>query len=140
MTSLSPLALQIPWRQSGKIFSTSGLVTIATARLTDPTSVASKVFAAIASNNDTVDHDVIIGITDSNNLFTALGTVTVPTNAGYVGTKPSVNLFIGIPAIPLDETGQPYVILNSTDVLQVKAVIALTGTHDIDIMCFGADF
>jgi hypothetical protein len=59
-----------------------------------------------ASNNDTIAHDVALGITDNTGLYTNLGTVTLPINCGYVGNIPSMNMLNAIPALPLDETGQ----------------------------------
>jgi hypothetical protein len=142
MTSLSPLALQIPWRQSCKIVagSASNLVTAAVAKLTDPNSVASKVFNLQAVSNDTIAHDIQVGVTDSTQSFFVLGTVTVPINAGAIGTVPSLNLLVSIPGLPLDETGQPYLILNSTDSLQVRSLTSVSTGKEIDIVCFGGDF
>ena len=140
MTNLVPLALQIPWRQSVKIFPSSGLVTVAAGGSTNGNIAPSKIFALIASNNDTLAHDVIVGITDVANTFTALGTVTIPISAGYVGTTPSVNMLTGLLSLPLDETGMPFLFLNPTDLLQVKSLVALNTGRDIDIVCFGADF
>jgi hypothetical protein len=136
-----PTAFQVPWRQSNKIMPANGtnLIPIANAGSTNTQCAPTKVSAVVASNNDTIAHDVIIGITDSTNTFTALGTVAVPINGGYVGAVPSVSL-LSIPALPLDETGQPYIFLNPTDLLQVGARVAVNSGHDIDIITFGADF
>jgi hypothetical protein len=90
-----PTCLQVPWRQSNKILPASLLnfVTIATAGTTNGNTAPTKVVAVIASNNDTIAHDVTIGITDSTDLiYTNLGTVTIPINPGYIGSVPSVNL------------------------------------------------
>ena|SRR6516164_6462211 len=78
MVESVPIALQVPWRQSNKIMPTDGtnLVTLAAGGTTNAGLAPTKVFSVIASNNDTIAHDVILGITDHANLFTALGTVT----------------------------------------------------------------
>jgi hypothetical protein len=137
-----PTCLQVPWRQSNKIFSTNGtsLITIVSAGTTNGNTAPTKVFSVIASNNDTIAHDVSIGITDSTSLYTNLGTVTLPINAGYVGNIPSVNLLNAITTLPLDETGQSYCFLNPGDSLQASVRVAVNTGHDIDIVAFGADF
>jgi hypothetical protein len=141
-----PTALQTPWSQKGKILPTSALnlVTVALGGITNGSTAPTKVYAVIASNNDTSAHDIQIGITDQGSSsvgFTPLGTVTVPANAGYIGTVPSVSLLNSISALPLDETGQAFVFLNPTDLLQVRCMIAAVSTgKEIDIECQGADF
>jgi hypothetical protein len=137
-----PTCLQVPWRQSAKILPADGtnLKTIVTAGTTNQKQAPTKVIGVVVSNNDTITHDVMIGIADSTNVFISLGTVTIPINAGFVGSIPSVNMLNSIPA-PLDETGQPYLFLNSTDILQIKCTTNAVNTgKEIDVVCFGADF
>jgi hypothetical protein len=98
-------------------------MTIAAGGTTNTQSAPTKVFAVIASNNDTIAHDIKLGITDSSNNYTNLGTVTLAINCGYVGNIPSVNMLNAIPSLPLDETGQAYLFLNPTDTLQVAASV-----------------
>jgi hypothetical protein len=137
-----PTCLQVPWRQSAKILPANGtnFVTVASAGTTNAGLAPTKIVAVIASNNDTIAHDVIIGITDTNNTFTALGTASLPINAGYIGTVPSVSLLNSLPALPLDGSGQSYLFLNPTDTLQVGARVVLNTGYDIDLVCMGADF
>jgi hypothetical protein len=45
-----------------------------------------------------------------------------------------------IPALPLDETGQPYLYLNATDSLEVRVLAPISDGCDIDVTVFGADF
>jgi hypothetical protein len=137
-----PTCLQTPWRQSNKILPTNGtnLITLASAGTTNGNSAPTKVFGVVVSSNDTISHDIQIGITDSTG-FTPLGTVTIPINAGYVGTVPPVNLLNSIAALPLDETGQGYLLLNPTDALQVKCTVtAVSGGKEVDLIALGADF
>jgi hypothetical protein len=142
MTDMVPIALQLPWRQSNKMLPANGVtpMTIAAGGFTNTRSASTKVFAVIASNNDTIAHDVLLGITDNTNVYTNLGTVTLAINCGYVGNIPSVNMLNAIPSLPLDETGQAYLFLNPTDTLQVRAAVAVNTGHDVDIVVFGADF
>jgi hypothetical protein len=147
MVNMVPTALQTPWSQKGKILPTSALnlVTVALGGVTNGSTAPTKIYAVIASNND-VAHDIQIGITDQGSSpvgFTPLGTVTVPANAGYIGTVPSVSLLNSIAALPLDETGQAFVFLNPTDILQVRcigATGAVTTGKEVDIEVQGADF
>jgi hypothetical protein len=143
MVESVPIALQVPWRQSNKILPANGtnLITIASGGTTNAGLAPTKIFAVVTSNNDTISHDIQIGIVDSVAGFMPLGTVTVPVNAGYVGTVPSVSLLNSIAALPLDEPGQSYCFLNATDILQVKCTIAAVNTgKEVDIVVFGADF
>jgi hypothetical protein len=140
--SLVPTCLQIPWSQKSKITNANGVntVTIASGGSTNGNTAPTKIFSVIVSNNDTVAHDIQIGITDTGTTpvgFSPLGTVSVPINAGFIGTVPSVSL-LTIGALPLDETGQPFVFLNGTDLLQVKCLVAVTAGKEIDICVQGA--
>jgi hypothetical protein len=133
------------WSQKVKILAASGLnaVTAAAAGTTNSQGAPTKIFAVIATNNDTVPHDIQIGITDTGASpvgFTPLGTVTIPSNAGFIGGIPSINLLTAIAALPLDETGQQFVFLNANDLLQVKCLVAVSAGKEVDIEVQGADF
>jgi hypothetical protein len=56
MVESVPIALQIPWRQANKILPATGtnLLTIAAGGITNAGLAPTKVFAVIASNNDTI--------------------------------------------------------------------------------------
>jgi hypothetical protein len=137
-----PTCLQTPWRQSVKILpaSATNFVIAASAGTTNANTAPTKVFGVIATNNDTIAHDCRIGINDPTGGFFLLGTVTLPINAGNIGTVPSVSLLNAIPALPLDETGQSYIFLNPTDTLQVGVLVSLNTGKEIDIIVMGADF
>lgn len=140
MVSTVPVALQLPWCQKARITSTQGInaTTIALAGYSTQQTTQTKIIAVTGCNNDTIAHDVQIGIADALG-FTPLGTVTVPIGAGYIGTVPSVNLLNSI-ALALDETGQSYIYLNPTDILQVKLLVAVSSGKEVDFICMGADF
>jgi len=143
MVNMVPTALQTPWSQKAKILPASalGLVSVAIGGYINLQTAPSKICAVIACNNDTVSHDIKVGILDTVVGFTPLGTVTVPINAGYIGTVPSVNLLANIAALPLDETGQAFIFLNPTDIIQVRCQIAAVSTGmEVDIEVQGADF
>lgn len=141
--SLVPTALQIPWCQKAKVLPADALnaKTIAQGGFTNSQGAPTKVFAVIVSSNDTVAHDVQLGVLDSVNGFFPLGTVTVPINSGYVGSVQSINLLSAISALPLDETGCQYFFMGPTDILQVRCMIAaVSAGKEIDVVVQGADF
>jgi hypothetical protein len=139
-----PTCLQIPFKQSAQILPANGLnyVTIASAGTTNTNLAPTKIVGVTACNNDTVSHDLQVAINDpGTGLTVVLGTVTLPINAGFVGTVPTVSLLNSIPALPLDETSQAYLFLNPDDILQVRcSVAAVSAGHSIDLIAFGADF
>lgn len=143
---LVPTALQIPWSQKARILPASGLnlVTVALGGSTNLNGAPTKIFAVIATNNDTIAHDIQIGITDTGTSpvgFTPVGCVTVPANAGFVGSAPAINLLTGIAALPLDETGQQFLFLNPNDILQARCMVSVVNAgKEVDIEVQGADF
>ena len=140
--NIVPSALSTPWSQKAKLTSTNTTVaaTIATAGYTNSQANPSKVFAVIVCNNDTISHDVQLGILDPTLGFIPMGTGTIPINAGYVGTVPAVNLLSLIGGLPLDETGQPYFFMQPTGTLQAKALVAIGAGKEVDFITQGADF
>jgi hypothetical protein len=138
-----PTCLQIPWVQKGKLLPADALTpkTIALGGTTNAQAAPTKIFAVIASNNDTVPHDIQIGILDATAGFFPIGTVTVQLNAGYAASVPSVSLLNLIAGLPLDDTGQPYLFIQATDALQVKCTIAaVSAGKEVDFVVQGADF
>jgi hypothetical protein len=139
--NLVPSALSIPWVQKAQVLPADGLnaKTVALGGFTNAGTTPSKIFAVVVSNNDTVAHDVQLGIMDATGFY-PLGTVTVPINAGYIGTIPSVSLLNSIAAMPLDETGVGYFFIQPTDAVQVKCMVAVNAGKEIDVVVQGADF
>jgi hypothetical protein len=140
--NLVPSALSIPWVQKAQVLPADGLnaKTVALGGFTNAGTTPSKIFAVVVSNNDTVAHDVQLGIMDATGFY-PLGTVTVPINAGYIGTIPSVSLLNSIAAMPLDETGVGYFFIQPTDAVQVRCMIAAVNAgKEIDVVVQGADF
>ena len=89
-------------------------------------------------------HEVTIGITRSGTFY-PLGAFTVPVGAGQVAGTPAVDMLSPsvIAGLPVDNDGQPYVLLSdSTDLLQARVGASLTGSPaaELDFNTFGADF
>src|SRR5262252_5386241 len=123
--NLVPSALSQPWSQKARLLNadSTNAKTIATAGFTNSQSAPTKVFAVVACNNDTIAHDIQLGVLDATLGFVPMGTATVPVNAGFLGTVPAVNILALIGGLPLDETGQPYFFMQPTGTLQVKALV-----------------
>jgi hypothetical protein len=134
-----PTCLQIPWRQSNSI-TDQNINVIANDNSTNQENAPNKVFAVIVVSTDTLDHELQLGIMNHSEDFYVLGTVMVPAQAGSTSTVPSVNVMTSIPALPLDETGQPHLYLDATDSLEVKVLSPISDGCDIDVTVFGADF
>lgn len=106
-----------------------------------PGASGSKVTALIATSSDTVSRDVTLGVTRSA-IFYPLCTVTIPITAGQVAATAAVNFLssTNAPGLPVDNDGQVYLFLASTDILQVKSLTTVTAAKELDFNCFGADF
>jgi hypothetical protein len=138
-----PTCLQIPWVQKGKLLPADALnlKTIAAGGTTNAQAAPTKIIAIIACSNDTVPHDIQIGILDATAGFFPIGTVTVQLGSGYAAGAPSVSLLNSIVGLPLDDTGQPYLFIQPTDLIQVKCMVAaVSAGKEVDFVVQGADF
>lgn len=115
---------------------TSSLKTIVTAG-----SSGSKVVALIAASDDTSARDVEFGITNGGTFY-PLGTKTIPITAGTVAGAPSVNLLDPsiIPGLPVDNDGNPYLLLVSGDTLQAKTLTTVTTAKAVSLTAVYGDF
>lgn len=107
-----------------------------------PGADGSKITAVnITSIDDTVAHRVMLYATRSGVDY-LLGSVMAPISAGADGSTPAVNGFDPdlIPGLPIDNDGQPYLLLEAGDALKALYVTALTAGDQIDIATVGADF
>lgn len=95
----------------------------------------------LTSRDDTVAHDVLLYLTRSGTDY-LLGSVPVAIEAGHDGATPAANGFDAtlLPGLPVDNDGQPYLLLEAGDVLKADFVTALTAGKRIDILTVGADF
>jgi hypothetical protein len=93
----------------------------------------SKVNSLTLASDDTAAREVQLGVTQNAGAFFPLGTVSVPITAGTVAATPAVNALnrTACPGLPLDSDGNPYLLLESGDTLQIKALTTVTATKKI---------
>lgn len=102
----------------------------------------SKIIGLILSNTDTsLSHDVQVSITRGGTSY-PLGTVSVPTNAGFNSGVSGVNgLNPANMIFPVDSDGNPEILLNdASDSLTVSALTTLTSPMFITAVAFAIDF
>ena len=99
-----------------------------------------KITALTASSNDAA-RIVQINLVRSAVVY-ILTTVTVAANSGTDGTAASVNLLntTSLPGLPIDNDGQPYLLLKSGDTLTAAVTVTVTAAKTISIAAIGADF
>ena len=99
-----------------------------------------KVTGLSASSNDAA-RIVVISLVRSAVVY-ILTTVTVAANAGTDGTVAATNLINTtiLPSLPIDNDGQPYLLLKSGDTLTAAVTVAVTAAKTISIAAIGADF
>lgn len=115
-----------------------GLATVAAADTTTAKTVVtagangSKVTSLMLAGNDTAAKDIQWGVTRSATFY-PYGTITVPITAGTIAATPGVDAFASAtsPGLPLDSDGQPYLLLESGDTLDIKALVTLTAAKTI---------
>lgn len=142
MASYTPIALQMPWRQSTHFLASdqSFLKTIVQSGYTNNQTAPTKLFSLMASNNDPVNtYTLQIAVFDSLGT-TFLGTVSIPPNSGYTAAAQAVNILNALSSLPTDDIGSPYLFLNPTDLLQAKLTTTVSGVYVVAITAFGADF
>lgn len=66
--------------------------------------------------------------------------LNVPLSAGYTAAAPAVNIFSTWPGLPLDSDGNPYIILQSGDLLQATFATALAAASVLNLFGMGADY
>ena len=69
-----------------------------------------------------------------------LGTVNVPLSSGNTAAAPSVNILSGITGLPLDSDGNPYLFLQSGDVLAVSATTQVASSQTLTAAANYANF
>ena len=101
----------------------------------------SKVTGLILASDDTSARDIQFGVTQSGGSFYPIGTVTVPITAGTIAATPSVNAInrSTCPGLPLDSDGNPYILLESGDKLEIKALTTVTAAKTISATAIHAD-
>lgn len=86
-----------------------------------------KVEAIAISSSDTVARDIQLVVTKASVDY-ALGTITIPIQAGGIAATPAVDGLqaAASPWVRLDENGNPFLLLETGSVLKVKSVVAVT--------------
>jgi hypothetical protein len=141
-TTPVPSALQLPWTQKATILpaTSPGGIIIARAGFYTQQTTPSKVFSIIVTNNDTINHDILISINDPTGYY-AIGTINVPADAGRLNNVPAVNMLQKFSHLPVDNSGQPYIFLSPADQLAVSTYQPVSsGPFFISFLTMGADF
>lgn len=113
--------------------STSAYTTVFTAGAS-----GSKLVGIFANNQDVSARDVIIAITRSSVNY-QIGRVSVPASSGNAANNPVINLLANTFAgMPIDNDGQPYLLLNFGDTLSVNLPVTLS--TGMNIVGIGGDF
>jgi hypothetical protein len=134
-TPALPQTPQLGVTQLAHAQSANTLVTVATAGTN-----GSKVNSVWATNTDPANAYLTqVWLTRSGTNF-LLGTVNVPVSAGNTAAAPSVNIFGGITGLPLDSDGNPYVYLQSGDVLAVSATTQVASSQTLTVASNFASF
>lgn len=104
-------------------------------------SSGSKVAAVMAASDDTSARVVQLSVLRSAVNY-ILGSVNVPIASGTDGAAVGVNLLnlTSIPGLPIDSDGQPYLLLQSGDKLQVKSLTTVTSTKIVHVSAVVGDF
>ncbi len=100
-----------------------------------------KVVAVMSTSSDTSDRIAQLWLTRSATSY-LLGSVIVPDLSGTDGVNPTVNLLdtTMVPSLPVDNDGQPYILLESGDTLQVSFTTAITAAKTAYVTCLFGNF
>lgn len=101
----------------------------------------SKVAAVLAASDDTSARVVQLSVLRSSVNY-ILGSVNVPIASGTDGAAAGVNLLnlTAMPGLPIDADGQPYLLLQNGDKIQVKSLTTVTSTKIIHLSAVVGDF
>jgi hypothetical protein len=132
-----------------------GIVTIVPADTTNNKALfaagssGSKVVSVTIQSSDSANRDVRLSILRGGVTF-PLTQLNVPLNSGNTNAVPPVAALQtsqsgGTPSsptgiLPIDQDGQVYILLNSGDVLQINAPVAVTAATQITAFALGCDF
>ncbi len=100
-----------------------------------------KITSLTLSNSDTSPRDVTWGVSRAGTFY-PWGSVTVPLSAGQAAGVPSVNAFSPAvaPGLPIDSDGQPYLLMQSGDTLDFKALTTVTAAKNVMGLATAGDF
>ena len=94
----------------------------------------SKVLGLLAASTDTSARIIQIVLTRSSVDY-IIGAVSVPAGSGTDGTNPQINLFntTSCPGLPVDNDGQPYLLMVSGDTLSVLSTTTVTTAKLVNV-------
>lgn len=95
----------------------------------------------VNSNDASAAHLVTCQVKRSTVLFGGVA-VNIPINSGFANAIPPVNLMAAVNwvGLPLDSDSNPYLLLNSGDLLQCTYATTLTSSDLVNVQAIGADF
>lgn len=102
----------------------------------------SKVYGLWSNNNDaSATHLITVQIVNAGVKYGGVA-ITSVVNAGFANAAPAQNLLspANWPGLPLDNLGNPYLLLVSGDTLQATFATALTATDVLNIVAVAADY
>jgi hypothetical protein len=111
----------------------------------------SKIVGLISASTDTAAHDVQLSINvgGTNTAGTVgggsnypLGTIAVAAGAGNSSSVGSANLLspVSLAGVPFDSDGNPYILLQSGDILVASSLVTVTAAKLITVSAIGGDF
>lgn len=136
MTS-TPVAVQTPKITPAMWVAGDAAATLKTVYAAATT--GSKVVAVIAASTDTGTHVGQLFLTRASSSF-LLGSANIVASAGNDGSTSTANLLAYIPGLPTDNDGQPYMFLQSGDLLQASQGVACSSGRLVYMTGIGADF
>lgn len=104
----------------------------------------SKVVSVVVASDDTSARILQLSVTRSATVY-IIGSYSVPAASGTDGTTAAVDLLKGgpstlIPGLPVDNSGQRYLFLQSGDTLTVKSTTTVTSGKTIHLTSVYGDF
>lgn len=138
VTPNSIVTAQTPKAYKAQITNASGTGAVA---LVAGQANGTKVVSIICSNTDTNPYNVTFSVLRSATTY-VLATVTIPASAGNVAGTLPINIFSGtnLPGVPLDAESNPYLLLESSDTLQMASGTVVTSGKVISCHTVAADF
>lgn len=101
----------------------------------------SKVSSVFALSDDTTARLITLSVLRGGSNY-PVAAVSVPAASGTDGVAPAINLLAAAlsPWVPVDNDGQPYLLLNNGDSLQVRSGSTVASTKTVSVGAIGADF
>lgn len=134
----TPVCVQTPKLGLQQILNANGtaLLTVVTGGTN-----GTKVTSLTLTSSDTSQRIIQVWVTRSGTSY-LLGSVTVAASSGFDGATSVVSVLSStlIPGLPVDNDGQPYLLLMSGDTLQIGSTTTVTSGKIIYATAVEADF